>query len=547
MFGTSDGQSFGSEWDYLASKYMQPKEQEQPVTEKPPEPIQSESAPGVTVDRTHEVPYVAGASNDGNTVYVDKSVPSSVNVSGKEFDPAVPLSIHEEIEHKIMQHLISQGMPDDKAYEVAHHGFAQPAEDNWYRQNGIDVDAVNKFWDGIDSKTEKEVHPDNTPPDLYTKPYPHDQVEGSGKAAAMESFKEWTPEQVQQMTHDAGIQTPAIHLPGFRFKDYVNHLADKAAESVKFFPQTMEDFSEGKRTFADPDIGYEMLSHMWSVAEIVNPSPGMRVGQRAAQVAFTLAHEAEQHGVEPAFLDQYLHPSERTTEPFVWPQHISEFPPLTAEQRAFLSENHRIPGQSEPFVSPTGETIDLNRDFAYTSGVFDKGANYSLVPSTGKNTSEGGMFDIISDTGEKVGYISVRRQGARDLYVSMIKANGVEYSQSKDNPLGSRVIKQLMRQLKQQYPDAKTISGFRISGARVNSGSGSMNSGYIPMPKLTEEQLADKAKYPEPKLSEPSIEEQVAEANRLSYENARMRSIGDDLRREMQQLYDADIISRTSR
>ena len=148
----------------------------------------------ITVDRSYQVPYISGMSNDNSTVYIDKSVPKEATVSYKTFDPAVPLAIHEKTEKVMMDHLIKdEKMPADKAYEIAHHGFAQPAEDNWYRQNDINIPEVNQFWDSIDRHTEREIKPTDTPPDLYIKPYPHGQITGTGHDDPTSSFSEGTP------------------------------------------------------------------------------------------------------------------------------------------------------------------------------------------------------------------------------------------------------------------------------------------------------------------------------------------------------------------
>ena len=138
-----------------------------------------EKDPSVWVDRSHEVPYIAGASKGqlDYVTHVDKSVPKSVTISGKKFDPAIPLAIHEQTEKEVMEFLINERkMPEEKAYQIAHHEYAQVAEDNWYRKQGIDVKEVDKFWKKINTKTEKDKG--DFPPNLYTKPYPHDQVKG---------------------------------------------------------------------------------------------------------------------------------------------------------------------------------------------------------------------------------------------------------------------------------------------------------------------------------------------------------------------------------
>jgi hypothetical protein len=142
------------------------------------QPHIAEALSNPKIDRTHEVPYVAGASAKPNdfTTHIDKSVPTTATVSGKTFDPAIPLNIHEQVEREVMENLKKRGMSNEKAYEIAHHEYAEPAEDHWYRSQGIDVGEVNKFWKGIDQKTEKDKG--DFPPDLYKAPYPHDKVEG---------------------------------------------------------------------------------------------------------------------------------------------------------------------------------------------------------------------------------------------------------------------------------------------------------------------------------------------------------------------------------
>lgn len=149
------------------------------------------------IDRTHDVPYEAGASNkaDDYTTHIDRRIPSSVNIEGadgvsvKTFDPAIPANIHEQVERAVMEHLIKHGIKDEKAYEIAHHEYAEPAEDMWYRQQGISIDKVNDWWSKQDKITEHES-PKDPPPDLYTKPYPHNKVEGM-KHEPKGIFAEW--------------------------------------------------------------------------------------------------------------------------------------------------------------------------------------------------------------------------------------------------------------------------------------------------------------------------------------------------------------------
>lgn len=167
------------------------------------------------IDRSHDVPYEAGASAkpDDLTTHIDQRIPSEVTIAGKTFDPAIPANVHEQVEREAMERLIAMKKAEvgrdptpeelNKIYETAHHEYAEPAEDAWYRERGIDVDEVNKWWASQDHATESE-NPANPPPDLYTKPYPHSKVEGTrheetGVAA------EWPTE--------AGVEPPTQRLP----------------------------------------------------------------------------------------------------------------------------------------------------------------------------------------------------------------------------------------------------------------------------------------------------------------------------------------------
>lgn len=175
------------------------------------EPRVARAIASPTIDREHDVPYEAGASNepDDLTTHIDRRIPAQVTISGKAFDPAIPANIHEQVEREAMERLIATKKAEvgreptqvelNQIYEIAHHEYAEPAEDAWYRAHDINVDEVNKWWEAQDRTTEGE-NPTNPPPDLYTKPYPHSKVEGArheetGVAA------EWPTE--------AGVEPPA--------------------------------------------------------------------------------------------------------------------------------------------------------------------------------------------------------------------------------------------------------------------------------------------------------------------------------------------------
>jgi hypothetical protein len=142
---------------------------------------------GASVNRDHDVPYGAGASRglDDPTIYVDRHFPREMEVSGVKYDPAVPFSIHENVEQQVMERLLARFRqkfgrePTDhdvkQIYQLAHLDFAEKAEDAWYRAHGIDPAEADKAYAPILAQIQHEKVA-NPPPDLYTKPYPHNDV-----------------------------------------------------------------------------------------------------------------------------------------------------------------------------------------------------------------------------------------------------------------------------------------------------------------------------------------------------------------------------------
>jgi hypothetical protein len=116
------------------------------------------------VDRSHDVPYLAGSSNDNRTVYIDRRVPKTIKVGDKTIDPTKYLSVHEETEHALMH---GRAMP----YEIAHHHATQ-AEKAAVEADGVNWKEYERVLDGYIDETEHEK-PKNPPKDLYVKPYPH--------------------------------------------------------------------------------------------------------------------------------------------------------------------------------------------------------------------------------------------------------------------------------------------------------------------------------------------------------------------------------------
>ena len=72
-------------------------------------------------------------------------------------------------------------------------------------------------------------------------------------------------------------------------------------------------------------------------------------------------------------------------------------------------------------------------------------------------------FDMLDENGQKVGELElVPDPATKTLHVQMINGVGGMYS----NSFGPSLVRDLMRQLKSEYPDYTTITGHRVTGAR---------------------------------------------------------------------------------
>lgn len=110
----------------------------------------------------YDVPYGAGTSKDGKTVYIDHRVPKELDVNGKKMNVVKALVAHETAEKKAMDKGIK--------YQKAHDLFAVPAENKQVRSQGVDPKKYNKKLDKTLDKVVKKIDAPE-PPDLEPKPY----------------------------------------------------------------------------------------------------------------------------------------------------------------------------------------------------------------------------------------------------------------------------------------------------------------------------------------------------------------------------------------
>ena len=116
----------------------------------------------VKLDRRHDIPYLAGYSEDGKTIYIDRHMPKSFKFRGRMIETDRFLVLHEEVEKTLIDQL---GL-----HYLHAHQIATRAEQAAVRAAGI-------AWRSYDRFMQKYVKRDaserltKVPADLDTKPY----------------------------------------------------------------------------------------------------------------------------------------------------------------------------------------------------------------------------------------------------------------------------------------------------------------------------------------------------------------------------------------
>jgi hypothetical protein len=114
------------------------------------------------LDRRHDIPYLAGYSRDGKTIYIDRHMPKCFRYRGREIDTDRFLILHEEVEKTLIDQL-------DLHYLHAHQ-IATRAEQAAVRAARVPWEAYDNFM----QKYVKEIGDERltkVPDDLDLKPY----------------------------------------------------------------------------------------------------------------------------------------------------------------------------------------------------------------------------------------------------------------------------------------------------------------------------------------------------------------------------------------
>jgi len=114
------------------------------------------------LDRNHDIPYLAGYSRDGKTIYIDRHMPKSFKRAGREIDTDRFLILHEEVEKTLIDQL---GL-----HYLHAHQIATRAEQAAVRAAGVSWRDYDRFM----QKYVKHIGDEKltkVPADLDLKPY----------------------------------------------------------------------------------------------------------------------------------------------------------------------------------------------------------------------------------------------------------------------------------------------------------------------------------------------------------------------------------------
>jgi hypothetical protein len=114
------------------------------------------------LDRAHDVPYLAGYSLDGKTIYIDRHMPRAFRFRGRSVETDRFLILHEEVEKTLIDQL---GLHYLHAHQIATH-----AEQASVRAAGISWRDYDRFMQKY-VKTIGDERLTKVPKDLDLKPY----------------------------------------------------------------------------------------------------------------------------------------------------------------------------------------------------------------------------------------------------------------------------------------------------------------------------------------------------------------------------------------
>jgi hypothetical protein len=123
----------------------------------------------VKLDRRHDIPYLAGYSRNGKTIYIDRHMPKWFTFRGRRINTDRFLILHEAVEKALIDHL---GL----GYLHAHQ-IATRAEQAAVRASGVTWQAYDRFMREFVKRIGDETL-SRVPRDLDLKPYKDEHDDG---------------------------------------------------------------------------------------------------------------------------------------------------------------------------------------------------------------------------------------------------------------------------------------------------------------------------------------------------------------------------------
>jgi hypothetical protein len=114
------------------------------------------------INRSYDIPYLAGYSNDGKTIYIDRHMPKTMTYDGREINTDRYLILHEEVEKTLIDQL--------NLHYLHAHQIASRAEQAAVRAAGIRWRDYDRFMqDNVKHIGDERLT--KVPADLDLKPY----------------------------------------------------------------------------------------------------------------------------------------------------------------------------------------------------------------------------------------------------------------------------------------------------------------------------------------------------------------------------------------
>lgn len=156
------------------------------------------------------------------------------------------------------------------------------------------------------------------------------------------------------------------------------------------------------------------------------------------------------------------------------------------KDRELLAEDIKSPIEREVLA----EDLPQLRASAGLEPLFSIGDRKIKIEKMGGKTHEAAGFGtfhdfhLLDENGQKVGALNLTEQeGGKQLYVDMIQGGPPGSKLYNPNSMGPALMRDLLRQIKEAFPNAESITGHRVSGAREKAES-YMQASASPVIKL---------------------------------------------------------------